>query len=40
MPERDPRERASDFDEVNLGYSEDDALAEAARCLQCRNPTC
>ncbi|TLM72401.1 MAG: NADPH-dependent glutamate synthase, partial [Actinobacteria bacterium] len=32
--------RASDFDEVNLGYSEDDALAEAARCLQCRNATC
>ncbi|MDI6691828.1 MAG: NADPH-dependent glutamate synthase [Anaerosomatales bacterium] len=40
MPERDPVERASDFEEVALGYSEEDALAEADRCLQCANPTC
>lgn len=40
MPERDPVERASDFEEVGLGYSEEQALAEADRCLQCANPTC
>jgi len=40
MPERDARERATDFDEVALGYSEEEALAEAKRCLQCRNATC
>jgi len=40
MPERDATERARDFDEVNLGYSEEQAKAEADRCLQCKNPTC
>ncbi len=40
MPERDAAERAHDFDEVNLGYSTAEAEAEAARCLQCANPTC
>lgn len=40
MRERDARERASDFDEVALGYSDDEALAEAMRCLQCMRPTC
>ncbi|MBI5231217.1 MAG: NADPH-dependent glutamate synthase [Coriobacteriales bacterium] len=40
MPEREAAERATDFDEVAIGYSQDDAIAEAMRCLQCRNPTC
>jgi glutamate synthase (NADPH) small chain len=40
MPERDARERAADFDEVALGYTEELARAEAMRCLQCRNATC
>jgi glutamate synthase (NADPH/NADH) small chain len=40
MPERDAGERAVDFDEVALGYTEEQARAEAARCLQCRNATC
>jgi glutamate synthase (NADPH/NADH) small chain len=40
MPERDAGERARDFDEVALGYSDTEALAEAMRCLQCANPTC
>jgi glutamate synthase (NADPH/NADH) small chain len=40
MPQREARERANDFDEVALGYSREDALAEAMRCLQCKNPTC
>jgi glutamate synthase (NADPH/NADH) small chain len=40
MPERSAVERARDFDEVNLGYTEEQAKAEADRCLQCKNPTC
>ncbi|MGB4592345.1 MAG: NADPH-dependent glutamate synthase [Coriobacteriia bacterium] len=40
MPERDARERAQDFGEVSLGYTEEMAVAEANRCLQCANPTC
>jgi len=40
MSERDARERASDFGEVAFGYSAEEALAEANRCLQCKNPTC
>ncbi len=38
--ERDPLERIKDFDEVNLGFSEEMALLEAERCLQCPRPTC
>lgn len=40
MPEADPAERAANFDEVGLGYSAEQAQAEAMRCLQCKNPTC
>ncbi|HET6350555.1 MAG TPA: NADPH-dependent glutamate synthase [Coriobacteriia bacterium] len=40
MSERDPKQRAASFDEVGLGYTADEALAEAMRCLQCKNPTC
>ncbi len=40
MPERDARQRAGCFDEVNLGYSQADALREAERCIQCVKPTC
>ena len=40
MPERDATERAHDFDEVTLGYTEEMARAEASRCLQCKVPTC
>jgi len=40
MAERDARERAADFGEVTLGYSAEEALAEAQRCLQCKNATC
>ncbi|MFZ2603105.1 MAG: NADPH-dependent glutamate synthase [Candidatus Omnitrophota bacterium] len=32
--------RISNFDEVTLGYSEEEALKEAWRCIQCKNPTC
>jgi len=40
MPERDARERSATFDEVGLGYTEEMAVAEANRCIQCKNPTC
>ncbi len=32
--------RADSFDEVVAGYSESQALSEASRCLQCKNPVC
>lgn len=40
MPEREPAVRRDTFDEVAMGYSPDEAYAEAMRCLQCKNPTC
>jgi len=40
MPERPAAERRMSFDEVGFGYTPEMALAEAERCLQCRNPTC
>ncbi len=40
MPERAALERAQCFDEVNLGYTEQNALLEAERCIQCVRPTC
>ena len=38
--EQDPAERAHNFDEVCLGYSFEEAKAEADRCLKCKNPKC
>ncbi|MDR1244373.1 MAG: NADPH-dependent glutamate synthase [Endomicrobium sp.] len=40
MPERDPQIRRKDFKQVNTGYSKEEMLAEAKRCLQCKNPMC
>ena len=40
MPEQPAGERRANFDEVAYGYSEEQAVAEANRCLQCKNPTC
>jgi glutamate synthase (NADPH/NADH) small chain len=40
MPQRDGIERSRDFKEVNLGLSEQAAIREAQRCLQCKNPKC
>jgi len=40
MPELEVSERLSSFAEVNLGYSEQDAQAEAERCLQCKKAPC
>ena len=40
MPVRAPLDRAHDFGEVNLGYTESMAVAEAQRCIACRRPPC
>ncbi len=40
MPERNALERSRNFKEVNLGYTLEDALQEAERCIQCAKPTC
>jgi len=40
MPEQDSAARAANFEEVNLGFTEQLALLEADRCLQCKNPRC
>ncbi|HWR56043.1 MAG TPA: NADPH-dependent glutamate synthase [Negativicutes bacterium] len=40
MPEQKPAERVKNFQEVALGYTEEDALAEAKRCLECAKPLC
>ena len=40
MPKQPPKERADNFREVAIGYSEEQALAEAERCLQCREAPC
>ena len=38
--EQEPQERAKNFDEVCLGYNEAEAMEEAERCLNCKNPKC
>ncbi|UCH33398.1 MAG: NADPH-dependent glutamate synthase [Armatimonadota bacterium] len=40
MPEQDAKVRAGNFDEVALGFTEELAIAEASRCLQCKKPKC
>jgi glutamate synthase (NADPH/NADH) small chain len=40
MPSQDPNVRNKNFLEVALGYTEEQALDEAARCLNCKNPKC
>lgn len=40
MPERPASERVRDFDEVPLGYTPEEAQAEAGRCLLCKKPQC
>ena len=40
MPQRKAKERIGDFQEVNLGYTEEQAILEAKRCLQCKKPLC
>ncbi len=40
MPKQDPKERAHNFNEVALGYTEEQAMEEAQRCLNCKKPKC
>lgn len=40
MPRQEPKERVKNFTEVALGYTEEMALQEANRCLQCKKPQC
>jgi len=40
IPEQDPEVRIQNFDEVALGYSAEQAVEEAKRCLQCKDRPC
>jgi glutamate synthase (NADPH/NADH) small chain len=40
MPAQDPKKRGKNFNEVALGYTQEDAINEARRCLNCKKPTC
>ncbi len=40
MPEQPPQVRRRNFDEVPLGYTDELAVREAQRCLQCKKPVC
>ncbi len=40
MPEQPPEKRVKNFDEVPLGYTLEDAIEEAQRCLQCKPAAC
>ncbi len=40
MPRQDPKVRGKNFNEVALGYSAEQALAEASRCIQCPKRPC
>ncbi len=38
--EQDPKVRATNFEEVCYGYNKEEAMEEATRCLNCKNPRC
>ena len=38
--EQEPQVRAANFEEVCLGYNKEEAMAEAERCLNCKNAKC
>jgi glutamate synthase (NADPH/NADH) small chain len=40
MPEQNPKMRIQNFSEVALGYTRENALREASRCLNCKNQPC
>ncbi len=40
MAKQDPKKRIYNFKEVALGYTEEEAVAEASRCLACAKPQC
>ena len=35
--EQEPKVRATNFEEVCLGYNKEEAMEEATRCLNCKN---
>ena len=40
MKVQDPKKRSKNFEEVELGYTEEEAKKEAERCLHCKIPKC
>ena len=40
VPEQDPQARSHNFEEVCLGYTKEQAMEEAQRCLHCKNKPC
>ncbi len=40
VPEQSPEERIKNFNDVVIGYSIEEAVAESSRCLQCKNAPC
>jgi len=40
IKEQDPKVRVKNFEEVCLGYTKEEAMEEASRCLNCKNPMC
>lgn len=40
ISEQDPKERIHNFNEVCLGYTQEEAIIEAKRCLQCKTAPC
>ena len=40
VSEQDPKARATNFEEVCLGYNKEEAMEEASRCLNCKNAQC
>ena len=40
VKEQDGKERIKNFDEVTLGYTKEEAVLEAKRCIQCKTPKC
>jgi len=40
MPSQEPDVRNKNFDEVALGYTEEQAISEAQRCLNCKHMPC
>ena len=40
ISEQDPKVRARNFKEVSLGYTKEEAMEEATRCLHCKNKPC
>lgn len=40
MPEQDPKIRITNFNEVALGFTKEQVVEEAKRCLQCKKPKC